>query len=195
MNKKNCLTALLFLLTLILTSCTSSKLSTPTTGSTGKLPVQTQLILGTVLLEETDYAVTTEQAAQLLPMWYVLQDLNESAAAAQEEKDGLVNQIQETMTDDQIKAIADMQLTREDMLALMQNSSGKTNSAQTGSTSNATGGGPGGPPPDISGGLPGMGPSGTTSTTNKSSSSSTSQTNSTPSALFDLVIELLQKKA
>ena len=99
-------------------------------------------------------------------MWYVLQDLNESGSAAQEEIDGLVNQIQETMTDDQINAIADMGLTREDMVALMQGSGGETNSAKTGSTSNVTGGGPGGPPPDMPGGLPGMGPSGTTSTTN-----------------------------
>jgi hypothetical protein len=192
MNKNTLLTALLLLITLILTACTSSKSSTPT-ESTGKLPAQTQLILGTIRLEETDYAVTTEQAAQLLPMWYVLQDLNESGSAAQEEIDGLVNQIQKTMTDDQINSITDMGLTREDMVALMQGSGGETNSAKPGSTSNVTGGGPGGPPPDMPGGLPGMGFSGTTSTTSESSLS-TSQTNSTPSALFDLVIELLQKK-
>jgi hypothetical protein len=191
MNKKNILTALLLLCTLILTACASSKLSTPTSGATGKLSAQNQLIVGTIRLEETDYAITADQAAKLLPMWLVLKDLNESGSAAQEEMDGLVTQIQGTMTKDQINAIKDMGLTSEDMTALMQ-SGGGTSSAKAGSTQNATGGGPGGPPPDMPGGVPGMSPSGATSATNKSSS--TSQTNSTPSALFGLVIELLQKK-
>jgi hypothetical protein len=150
------------------------------------------LIVGTIRLEDTDYAITADQAAKILPMWQVLKDLNESGSAAQEEMDGLVTQIQGTMTKDQINAIKDMGLTSEDMTALMQ-SSGGTSSAKAGSTQNATGGGPGGPPPDMPGGVPGMSPSGATSTTNKSSS--TSQTNGTSSALFDLVIELLQKKA
>ena len=202
MNKTLFLTLTLF--TLILTACASNSLTAATgpgsNSSAIELPAQTKLILGTVKLDETEYAVTAEQAAELLPMWYVLQDLNESDTAAQEEIDGLVNQIRETMTSDQIQAIADMSLTRQDMFALTQSNSGASSSSQTGSTSSAVGGGAGSPP-DMpaggfpGGGMPGMAPSGTTSTSSDTAAQMPSMTmNSTPSALFDAVIELLKKK-
>jgi hypothetical protein len=199
MNKKNSLATLLFILTIILTACTSSKSSTPASNkATGKLPTQTKLILGTIKLEETDYAVTAEQATKLLPEFYVLQELNESGSAAQEEIDGLVKQIQQTLTDAQIQAIDDMSLSMKDVAALTQANS----SSKTSSTSSTSGGGAGGPPPDM-GGIPGGGPGGmpggvTTSAGITSTSTTTGavpvMNTSTPSALFVTVIELLQKK-
>jgi hypothetical protein len=200
MNKKNSLIALLLLFALILTACgTSSKSSTPTSKTAGKLPTQTKLVLGTINLEETDYAVTAEQATELLPVFYVLQELNESGSAAQEEIDGLVSQIQQTLTDDQIQAIDDMSLSMKDIAAITQvNSSSNTLSAS--STSGASGGGAGGPPDMGVGGMPGGGmPGGAIpSTGNTSASSNTGAASvmdiSTPSALFDIAIKLLQKK-
>src|SRR4030042_2177913 len=38
-------------------------------GYEGALPVQSQLIAGTLKLEEGEWAVSAEQAAQLLPLW------------------------------------------------------------------------------------------------------------------------------
>ena len=197
MNKKIFWTISL-LLTLTLTACASI---TGTTGaapsgssSAVELPAQTKLILGTINLEETDNAITAEQAAELLPMFYVLQDLNESDTAAQEEMDGLVNQIQETLTAEQVQAIDDMSLSMRDMFAITQGSSGRSSTTDASSTTGAGGGDMGGPPDMGGGGMPG----GITSTGTTSASSDTGAARvmdtSTPSALFDAVIELLQKK-
>lgn len=112
---------------LLLTGCGSK---TPAAGAnaTGRLnadyknalPVESQLILGTLLLENTDQAVTAEQAAQLLPMWQMMKKLESSDTAATQEKGGLIEQIQETMTKEQIQAIAAMKLTQSDAVAYMQ---------------------------------------------------------------------------
>ncbi len=132
MNKKIFWTTLV-LFTLTLTACASIARTTGTASSGGpsavELPVQTKLILGTINLEETDNAVTTEQAKELLPMFYVLQDLNDSDTAAQEEIDGLVNQIQETLTDEQVQAIDDMSLSMRDMFVITSGNSGGSNSS------------------------------------------------------------------
>ena len=205
MNKKIFWTTSL-LFTLTLTACASIARTTGSAPSGGpsavEMPAQTKLVLGTINLEETDNAVTAEQAAELLPIFYVLQDLNESDTAAQEEKDGLVNQIQETLTAEQVQAIDDMSLSMRDVFALTQGGSGRSSTTGAPSTTGAGGGGMGGPP-DMGGGMPGGGgpngmPSGMTSTGNTSTSSDTSarpaMSTSTPSALFDAVIELLQKK-
>ncbi len=195
----------LTLFTLILTACA------PTAGTTGtapsgissadELPAQTKLILGTINLEETDNAITAEQAKELIPMFYVLQDLNESDTAAQEEIDGLVNQIQETMTDEQVQAIDAMSLTRRDMFAITQGGSAGSGSSDTSPATSAGGGGAGGPPdmggmPGGSGGMPGGGAMPSTGTTSESGNTGAAPVmdTSAPSALFDAVIELLQKK-
>jgi hypothetical protein len=167
------------------------------------LPTQTKLVLGTINLEETEYAVTSEQAKELLPMFYVLQDLNESDTAAQEEIDGLANQIQETLTADQMQAIDDMSLSMRDMLAITRGSGGGSSPSDAASTTGA--GGPpemgggmpvgSGPPEMGGGGMPGGGFSSTgTTTTGPDTSARTSMMTGTPSALFDAVIEILQKK-
>ena len=84
------------------------------------LSVQLQLSVGTFELEGTDLSVDAAQAAELIPLWQVLRSLTESDSAAQEEIEALVAQIEETMKAEQIEAIAAMQLTREDMGAIMQ---------------------------------------------------------------------------
>jgi ABC-type Fe3+-hydroxamate transport system substrate-binding protein len=197
MNKRNILITLLLLFTLILSACASSKSSTSSSETTGKLPTQTKLILGTINLEGTDYAVTAEQAKDLLPMFYVLQELNDSKFTSQEEVDGLVDQVQQTLTDDQIKTINDMSLSIQDILAVTQSGSVGSATSKASSTS-GTGGAAGGPPE--MGGMPGGAPSeitGSTGTTSASSTSPVSVMDSSakiPSSLFDTAIELLKTK-
>jgi len=204
MNKKIFSTLVLF--ALVLTACTPTAKTTGIASSRRAsnvgLPAQTKLILGAIKLEETDYVVTAEQAAELLPMFYVLQELNESKSTAQDEMDGLVSQIQETMTKDQLQAIDDMSLSMQDVLTLTQGS-GKSFSKASSTTSPNTGGGSAGGPPDMGGmpGDPGGMPSGTIPSTGTTSASSSSNAGSvlimdtsTPSALFDAAIELLKKK-
>jgi hypothetical protein len=84
------------------------------------LPVESQLILGTLMLEDTDQAVGAEQAAELLPLWQMQKVLAASDTASAEEKKALIEQIQETMTKDQIQAIAGMKLTQADVFSYMQ---------------------------------------------------------------------------
>ncbi len=203
MNKKIFWTSLT-LLTLTLTACASSTgtpASAPSSGpGAAELPAQTKLILGTITLEETEYPITSEQAVELLPMFYVLQDLNDSDTAAQEEIDGLVAQIQETLTTEQTQAIDGMSLSMRDVFAISQSSSGSTSSSDAASATGTGGNAAGGPPDMGAGGPPDMGgmPSGMQSTGTTSASSDTSAApvmdTSTPSALFDAVIALLQKK-
>jgi len=78
------------------------------------LPVGTMLTLGTVMLEETGYAVDAEQASALLPLWKALRSFGESETTAQAEIDAVISQIGDTMTAEQISMIEGMGLTMED---------------------------------------------------------------------------------
>ena len=84
------------------------------------LPVETQLVLGTLLLEGTDLAVDADQAAVLLPLWQEWHDLLRDETASSEDREALLERIQSAMTAGQIEAIAAMELTREDLSAYMQ---------------------------------------------------------------------------
>lgn len=84
------------------------------------LPVASQLAIGTLMLEDTENAVTAEQAGDLLPSWKMLQALQNSDTAAQVEVDAVLNQIQGAMTDEQLLAIKEMKLTPESMTELAQ---------------------------------------------------------------------------
>jgi hypothetical protein len=83
----------------------------------GALSASNQLMLGTLLLEETEHAITPEQATTLLPLWRALQG---GGVAAQVEIDAVLKQIEGAMTQGQLQAIAAMQLTQEDMRAWME---------------------------------------------------------------------------
>ena len=84
------------------------------------LPVSTQLVIGTLKLEDTDLAVEPGQASDLLPLWQAASSLVSSDTAATAEVEAVVKQIQRAMTQEQIKAIADMRLTQEDVTPVLQ---------------------------------------------------------------------------
>ncbi len=167
--KKITLTIFVFLV-LTLSACGSSNAADPVSGpqsdpAAGALPEATQLIIGTLKLEDTNQAVTAEQAADLLPLWQTMLVLSESDTAAQQETEALITQIQETMTAEQRQAITDMNLTREDMMSIMQEQGLALGGGPTGGqNTNPQGGGfgpggfPDGGPPQ--GGFPGGGPGG-----------------------------------
>jgi hypothetical protein len=110
------------------------------------IPVESQLILGTLMLEDTDQAVGAEQAAELLPLWQMQKTLAASDTASGEEKDALIEQIQEAMTAEQIRTIAEMQLTQQNAFAYMQQAGlvQRPQYSGTPGTSNSGGGFPGG---------------------------------------------------
>ena len=86
----------------------------------GNMPVSGKLALGTLMLEDTANAVTAEQAAELLPLWKAVKSLSASENASIEEINALYEQIEETMTAEQVKAIQDMSMKPEDTQALME---------------------------------------------------------------------------
>lgn len=131
------------------------------------LSIQGQLAAGTLLLEETESAVNEAMAAELLPLWRVAQSLINSDTAAALEIEAIYNQIQDTMTRDQISAIVEMVLTEESLTTLMEEGAldfgrggfagGRGAGLNEGFTPPEGGFGPGG---GIPGGRPGEGPGG-----------------------------------
>lgn len=90
-----------------------------TTSVESRIPIN-QLIVGTMQLEGTEHAVTAEQAEDLLPLWKAYRGLVTSDTAAQAEVQALLNQIQSTMTSDQLDAIQAMQVSTEQISAWME---------------------------------------------------------------------------
>jgi hypothetical protein len=86
------------------------------TGYEGALDPGNQLALGTLKLEETEHAVTSEQAKTLLPLWQALQ----GGVTAEDEIGAVLKGIEGAMTGEQLAAVAEMQLTQDDMRALME---------------------------------------------------------------------------
>ncbi len=188
------------------------------------LPVETQLVLGTLKLEGTPQAVEPAMAAQLIPLYTLLQQLTGSGSAAQAEIDAVLEQIQATMTTDQIHAIAEMKLTQTAMADYF-GGAGRFSASGTRTPGAASGAnGPeggfivegGGPPAGFEGGAPpagfegGPGGGGAGASGNGGSSLNQNQIatlraqrtgtpgfqgSGTPSFLINQLIQLLEKKA
>ncbi|MBI3739312.1 MAG: hypothetical protein HY258_09735 [Chloroflexi bacterium] len=203
---------LMLLLLFALTACTGTNAAananavTLTENYTNAISVEEQLIVGTFKLEGTDLAVDSQTASQLLPLWNLLKELKSNGSAADEEVSAVAEQIQSTMSAEQIKAIKDMQLTQNDVAAIFQgqastaetNTSNGTNSQSPSGNAQTPGGGmymgdapPAGSP--AGGGFdPGSSPN--FSQKNNSASGSTSSTQSASTMLIDQVIKLLESK-
>lgn len=121
---------LMLVLVIVLAACGGSQADTTAAVSdatkttagrqfdVGEMPVSSRLPVGTLMLEETEYAVTPEQAQELLPLWQMLRALQESGTASQVESEAIMTQIQDAMTAEQLATIEEM--SPEDMQALMQ---------------------------------------------------------------------------
>jgi hypothetical protein len=206
----------LTLLILILTACNASngpQLASASSNNT--LPIETQLVVGTLQLDGTEQAVTSEQAKELLPMWQVYQDISGSSTAAQAEVDGLIEQIQETMNAGQMQAITTMNLTQQDVFAAIQAqnitaSSGGGQSSNSGVSFSPPDGGMAGGPPEagMGGGAPpdggmgdmaGMDSAGTGTSTVQSQDTGASPGSGSsagvPTILTDALIQYLEQIA
>jgi hypothetical protein len=218
MKKTFLFTLLIFALTMTACSGTASAGQASSTQESAALPTATELIVGTLKLEGTDQAVTADQAKELLMLWQVYQELSNNDTAAQAEFDGLIDQIQGTMTAAQIQAITAMKLTQSDVFALMQEKGisvgqpQQSSSGSGGSSSTQSGGGfappsggmPSGGPPDAGmagggppdGGIAGMVGTGSTTSTGQTQStgtgSSAGRSAGVPSALVDALIQVLE---
>jgi hypothetical protein len=120
--KRNVLLVYILIMLLLLAACgskTTITTSDTTTGVTDLTP-ETELLLGTLKLDGTDQAVTSEQATRLLPLWKMYKSLTVSDTTAQLEINAVFKQIQAEMTTDQIKMINEMDLKSQDMVTIMQ---------------------------------------------------------------------------
>lgn len=162
------------------------------------LPVHIQLLVGTMLLEETPNAVTKEQAQELLTPWQMLRALQGSGTASQVEIKAVLNQIQATMTPEQLAAIKEMRLTPTSMREVAQ----KLGLGRSEGSSNQRGGFR---PPDVaivgppSGGGPGgmMGPGGIMDLSPEARATAMAEGMSSGfgTALMDMLINLLESRA
>lgn len=119
------------------------------------VPVQMQLILGSLQLADGVLAIDEGQANELLPLWRAMESLSQSDTTASAEITAVLNQIEETMLPEQVAAIAAMQLTAEDAQTIMQESGGfRLGGRGAGAANGQTTNGVEGPP---AGGIPGGG--------------------------------------
>lgn len=84
------------------------------------LPVEMQLAVGTLKLQDTPDAVDAQAAGQLLPLWEAVRTMSADSSSSPQEVRALYKQIGETMTPTQIQAIASMQLTQQDISQVAQ---------------------------------------------------------------------------
>jgi hypothetical protein len=118
--KKTYIILLPLLLVLILAACggaasegNATTRNTDTSPQNFETPIEMQLMLGTVKLDETEYSIGSEQASELLPLWKALRSLVSSDTAAQAEVDAVISAIQDGMTAEQMAAIEAMGLTMQ----------------------------------------------------------------------------------
>jgi hypothetical protein len=84
------------------------------------LSIQGQLAAGTLMLEETNLAIDETLATELLPLWQAMQSLSNSDTTAAVEIVAVLNQIQDTMTMEQVAAIAEMMLTEDSLTKMLE---------------------------------------------------------------------------
>ena len=168
--KRNLACSLILVMSLVLAACGSSGTAATDSGTDtaaasadvdapaqGELSTVAKDILGILQLEGTDLAVDPAQAATLLPLWQAYRSLLKSSTAASAELEAVRTQIDEALTADQKEAIAAMNLTAQDMLAMAEELGVTQGAAPADGTDSSSdrpfvmsGGGPGG----ASGGVP-----------------------------------------
>lgn len=120
MKKSTFRLALLTLLaTFFVYACAPTVAATPTSLASTYLSIEyndatnirSQLAYGTLKLAGTPNAVTPEQAKTLIPLWQAVISLSGDTTTATEELTAVQDQITAAMTNDQLQAIAGMQIT------------------------------------------------------------------------------------
>lgn len=142
------------------------------------LAARSQLLLGTIRLEESGGpALSKAQVAKLLPLWRASKSLTASGTGSQAEQDAITNQILGVMTPEQIQAIRAMRLTQSEMQAFNQ-SIGATSGTRSGS---------------IPGGVPGQGQS--LSPAERATRQAQQGGTSGNTAALDYLVKILERKA
>ena len=78
------------------------------------------LVIGIFNLENTDLAISSEQAANLLPYWKLLKSLTSSDITAQEEIEAVLLEINNGLTADQLTFINEMEYDSNNLLEMLE---------------------------------------------------------------------------
>lgn len=132
MKKMLLLSAALMLL-LPLAACSSGSEAEEIQGDEGVLPLPrvwaemamelppiSTMLIGTLRLEDTELAISSEKASELLPLWQAARTIFTSDTSASEEREAILEQIGEVMTAEQLAAIRAMELTTEDTRGMLR---------------------------------------------------------------------------
>lgn len=84
------------------------------------MTLEFRLAPGTLKLEGTAHAVTSDEARQLLPLWQKVKTLSADSNTTQSDLQTVYKQIQDAMTSSQIQTIEQMSLNQSDIQALAQ---------------------------------------------------------------------------
>jgi hypothetical protein len=136
-------TALAPLPTLVSTEASSSGLTTDYENAS---PVSMQILIGITQLENTDHAITSTQAESFIAVLNFMKDLSMNTSATEEQFDALVEQAESILTGEQIQAIANLKITQETAMSLLQQGNSMGSHPQ-GEMTQGTPPGPGGQPP------------------------------------------------
>ena len=138
--KKNIFIMISFVLVLLLSACGAAPEAESSTdnGSTSEeitttelnelegeadedaLAESTELIMGTILLQNSEQAVDATQAGTLLTLWKAYRSLVNSETSAEEEVSAVLVQIKDEMTPEQLTAIEALELTNDNIQDKMQ---------------------------------------------------------------------------
>lgn len=191
-SKPQALIALLLLVSIgliMLVGCGSRATADSSTSAAAS-----KLALGTLDLEGTEEAVDASQAARLLPLWQLLDQLETSGFAAPAEIKAVIDEIESEMATPQLEAIKAMDLSEAEVAKASAGTSGllsagtSTASSQASAAANAMLAG------EAGGGIPfdSGGPMG--GSVQQGGSASTSSSLASQPSLIKQVIQLLQKK-
>ena len=207
MFRKAITTSIFIILVVALAACSSTSITSAissTVQSTSSNSVQSKLSVGLLQLQGTNLAVTSQQAAALLPLWKAVKSLSTSSTTAPAEISALYQQIQDSLTPEQVTAIQKLTLTQTDLTTLEQRygvQASRTRNATSATAAQASQsqanniagitGGPGGGSDiaSITGGVSGQ-TTQTSSTTKKTTSSSKTDLNP---MFAGAVIQMLQQ--
>ena len=133
MKKRITIIVVLVIVAIAAAACVSQQASSdaPSATAAGELPELTRLVMGVVSLEETDIAVSAEQADSLLPLFKMVRALAESDSVAEVELEAVTGQISDSLTEAQIASIDAMDLSMADMSVTMEQL-GLSGTGQTG---------------------------------------------------------------
>jgi hypothetical protein len=222
MFRKSLRTSILLALILILAACSTpsitglskifSTASQSQSSDISKLTLQNKLGIGILNLENTNLALTTDQATTLLPLWKAVKTLSSDKTVTDSEISALYAQIQEDLTTEQLQAIEKTTWTTADLTtlkakygvqAVQSGQTGNQTSSQTTQTQTQNsagmdpGGGmpPGGDPLLAGGDIQGQTTATQVSTTVKTVQTSTSSGNLYNLLFADTLITQLQQYA